>query len=100
MARQFDFKKLIFIRSVRAVSSGYSSVSGSGKPPIASVASKPDQPPLVAGSGSLLSKIKGDERLHSLVNSYEDIVGIGEVKRAQEKVTQVNFRIDQLKKIK
>ncbi|XP_071784193.1 mitochondrial potassium channel-like [Asterias amurensis] len=89
MARQFDYKKLIFMRSVRASSCGYSSVSGSGKPPVASIASKPDQPPLVAGSGSLLSKIKGDQRLHSLVNSYEDVVGIGEVKRAQEKVTQI-----------
>ena len=87
MARQFDFKKLVFMRAVRAVSTSSgcfagNSVTGPGKPP-ATVSSK-------ESPGGLLSRIKGDERLSSLVHSYEDIVGIGDVKRAQEKVTEVN----------
>ncbi|XP_022081246.1 coiled-coil domain-containing protein 51-like [Acanthaster planci] len=91
MVRQFDYQKLTVIRALRTISTSSSrsaapagsSVSGPGRP---AGVGQPDQK---GASTGLLSRLRSDGRVLSLLQTYEDVVGIGDVKRAQERVTQI-----------
>ncbi|XP_038068477.1 mitochondrial potassium channel-like [Patiria miniata] len=90
MARQFDFQKLTVIRALRTMSTSSSgaaenSVSGPGRPAAGGGAAPPGE----AAPTGLLSRLRSDGIVVSLLQSYEELVGIGEVKRAQRRVTQV-----------
>ncbi|XP_038068177.1 mitochondrial potassium channel-like [Patiria miniata] len=90
MARQFDFQKLTVIRALRTVSTSSSgaagnSVSGPGRPAAGGGAAPPGE----AAPTGLLSRLRSDGRVVSLLQSYEDVVGIGDVKQAQRRVTQI-----------
>ncbi|XP_038068476.1 mitochondrial potassium channel-like [Patiria miniata] len=90
MARRFDFQKLTVIRKLRTMltsSSGAAgnSVSGPGRPAAGGGAAPPGE----AAPTGLLSRQRSDGIVVSLLRSFEDLVGIGEVKKAQRRVTQV-----------